>query len=242
MTNRQHPRGHVEELEAEVQWLNARVEELQLETSALQQELSKADSPRTSQSTHRTPLSDGSHSMMAPSADAKNDDTNNVNVNVIAQSVTSNDRFVSESSGLFFGNIVQSFLLEADYKGQQGPKPNPLRLPTGNVKDIFDGISTTCIDVGNPCVFVQASDIGVEGGILADAIESHLTLLARLDSTRRQASVAIGISKDEASAPGSIPKTSIVSSPHPHSLLSGEQVGEGFCDLVVRSISVGQLH
>jgi len=91
-------------------------------------------------------------------------------------------------------------------------------------------------------VFVQASDIGGEGGILADAIESHLTLLARLDSTRRQASMAMGISKDEASATGSISKTSIVSSPHAHSLLPGEQVGEGFCDLVVRSISVGQPH
>ncbi|KAF2656568.1 DUF453-domain-containing protein [Lophiostoma macrostomum CBS 122681] len=117
-------------------------------------------------------------------------------------------------------------------------------LPTSNVADVFDGIKATCIDVGNPCVFIQASDMGVEGGILADAIEAHPTLLQRLDSIRRQAAVAMGIASDERdnAIPGSIPKVAMVSAPHGHALASGEFLEARSCDLVVRAISVGQPH
>lgn len=114
-------------------------------------------------------------------------------------------------------------------------------FPTGNITDEFDGVSATCIDVGNPCVFVQASDLDVEGGILADAIDQHPTLLPRLDSIRREAAVAMGIGKDEQSVPGSIPKIAIVSAPHDHEIVGGK-VSQGDCDLVVRAISVGQPH
>lgn len=113
-------------------------------------------------------------------------------------------------------------------------------LPTGNIVDSFDGISATCIDVGNPCVFVQAADMGVEGGILPDAAEAHPNLLSRLDSIRRQAAVAMGISADTTSSPGSIPKIAMVSPPHSHRLLSGQMLTE--MDLVARALSVGQPH
>lgn len=106
----------------------------------------------------------------------------------------------------------------------------------------FDGITATCIDVGNPCVFVQASDLGVPGGILSHDIEAHLTLLGRRDSVCRKAAVVMGISATEDAAPGSIPKIAMVSAPHSHKILSGQSLDEGQCDLVVRAISVGQSH
>jgi 2-methylaconitate cis-trans-isomerase PrpF len=115
-------------------------------------------------------------------------------------------------------------------------------LPTGNVTDRFDGITATCIDVGNPCVFVPASQLAVRGSILADEIEAHPTLLKRLDCIRRQAAVAMGISKNTSDVPGSIPKIAVVSAPHEHVLLSGEKMDESSCDLLVRAISVGQPH
>jgi 2-methylaconitate cis-trans-isomerase PrpF len=110
------------------------------------------------------------------------------------------------------------------------------------VANEFDGVAATCIDVGNPCVFVKASDLGVEGGILADAIDAHPTLLKQLDSIRRQAAVAMGISKDVNSVPGSIPKVAMVSTPYSHKLISGQEVSEVDCDVLVRAISVGQPH
>jgi 2-methylaconitate cis-trans-isomerase PrpF len=115
-------------------------------------------------------------------------------------------------------------------------------LPTGNVTDTFDGITATCIDVGNPAVFVPASELNISGFILADEIEAHPTLLKQLDSIRRQAAVAMGMAKTTSEASGVIPRISIVSPPQAHVLLSGEQMDEKSCDLVVRSISVGQPH
>lgn len=115
-------------------------------------------------------------------------------------------------------------------------------LPTGNVVDIFDGVRSTCIDVGNPCVFVPASELNVDGCMLADDITAHPTLLTRLDSIRRQAAVAMGLAQDTEKVPGSIPKIAIVSAPREHRLLSGGTLDEKSCDIVVRAISVGQPH
>ncbi|CZT47779.1 related to DUF453 domain protein [Rhynchosporium secalis] len=123
----------------------------------------------------------------------------------------------------------------------RGSKTGKL-LPTGNVVDNFDGIAATCIDAGNPCVFVQAKDLNVAGIILPDDIDVHPRLLARLDSIRRQASVTMGISKDLASTPGSIPKIAMVSPRTSHKLLSGEVLDGEAVDLVVRALSVGQPH
>jgi 2-methylaconitate cis-trans-isomerase PrpF len=114
-------------------------------------------------------------------------------------------------------------------------------LPTGNVTDVFEGVSATCIDVGNPCVFVQASDLDVEGGILADAIDAHPTLSSKLETIRLQAAVAMGLAKDARSVPGSIPKIAMISAPYDHAITGGT-VKQKDCDLIVRAMSVGQPH
>jgi len=108
-------------------------------------------------------------------------------------------------------------------------------LPTGNVKDEFDGVLATCIDVANPCVFVQASNFDVRGDITPDEITAHPTLLQRLDSIRRHAAVKMGIAQKTDDVPGSIPKICLVSSPKSDS-------GNELVDLLVRAISVGQPH
>lgn len=103
-------------------------------------------------------------------------------------------------------------------------------------------MKATCIDAGNPCVFIDAADVEVDGTILPDHVDAHPTLLSKLDSIRRKASVAMGLSKDEESTPGSIPKIAMVSRPKSHKLLSGEMIEGNTVDLVVRALSVGQPH
>lgn len=115
-------------------------------------------------------------------------------------------------------------------------------LPTGNIIDIFDGIETTCIDCGNPAVFLEAASLGVDGTILPDEIDTHATLLPQLESIRRKASVAMGLSIDEESAPASIPKIAMISRATKHKLLSGKTNDEHSVDLLVRALSVGQPH
>ncbi|EAW08992.1 DUF453 domain protein [Aspergillus clavatus NRRL 1] len=114
-------------------------------------------------------------------------------------------------------------------------------LPTGNVVDIVDETPTTCIDVGNPCVFVHSSDLGVAGNLTPSEIDSHPTLLTRLDSIRRQAGVRMGLAASPEEVPGSVPKICLVSTPS-RSSLSDLKQSIYDVDLVVRALSVGQPH
>ncbi|OCT54955.1 3-methylitaconate isomerase [Cladophialophora carrionii] len=122
--------------------------------------------------------------------------------------------------------------IQLDFVNPAGSKTGKL-LPTGSVVDTFDGVNATCIDVGNPCCFVQAASLDVDGAISPAEIEAHPTLLARLDSIRRQAGVKMGLAPTRADVPGSVPKICLVSRP-------GEDNAE--MDLRVRAISVGQPH
>ena len=107
---------------------------------------------------------------------------------------------------------------------------------------MLDGVEATCIDAGNPCVFIQAKDIDVDGTILPDFMGSNPGLMSKLESLRQKASVAMGLSKDEASAPQSVPKIAVVSPSTSHKLLSGDTIDKNTVDLVVRALSVGQPH
>ena len=115
-------------------------------------------------------------------------------------------------------------------------------LPTGRIVNEVDGASAACIDVKNPCNFVKASGLDVKGDVLADAIGAHPTLLKQPNLIRRQAAVAMSISKAVNLVPGSILKVAIVSNPYPHKLISGQEVNEDVCDVLMHTISVGQLH
>lgn len=105
-------------------------------------------------------------------------------------------------------------------------------LPTGNTVDEFDGIPASCIDVGNPCVFVPATALAVPGDLTPIAMEDHPSLLQRLDSIRRQAGVKMGIADSMSAVPGSVPKIAMVST---------SQSGAAG-DFTARAVSVGQPH
>lgn len=125
--------------------------------------------------------------------------------------------------------------IQLDFVDPAGSKTGKL-LPTGILKDTFDGVEATCIDVANPCVFVKAEDLGVSGTLRPDEITNTPDLLKRLDSIRRQAGARMGLASTPESVPGSVPKIGIVSTPQKES-------EDGFkVDLVVRALSVGQPH
>lgn len=115
-------------------------------------------------------------------------------------------------------------------------------LPTGVPVDVVDGFSVTCIDVGNPAVFVRAVDFAVPGSITPDAVDAHPTLLRDLDRVRRKAAVKMGIGETEAAVPGSIPKICLVACPETHELPSGGRIERDEIDVMLRALSVGQPH
>ena len=57
-------------------------------------------------------------------------------------------------------------------------------LPTGNVKDIVNGIEVTCIDNGMPVVCVKASDFGITGHETPEEIEAREDVRARVEELR----------------------------------------------------------
>ncbi|CAI6099262.1 unnamed protein product [Clonostachys chloroleuca] len=105
-------------------------------------------------------------------------------------------------------------------------------LPTGNVIDEIEGISLTLIDAGNPCCFVPAQHLGVDGTLTPQEIDAHPTLKKQLEKIRGQAAVRMGLAETTDNVPGSVPKIAIVSAPTDGSTDS----------IIVRAMSVGQPH
>lgn len=110
-------------------------------------------------------------------------------------------------------------------------------LPTGRGVDVFDGVEATCIDASNPCVFVAAESMGVEGTISPAEMRGHPDLLGRLERIRGLAAVRMGMCSSVEGTPAGVPKISLVSPPAPTG--EGEDGGD---DIVVRAVSTGDPH
>jgi 4-oxalomesaconate tautomerase len=60
----------------------------------------------------------------------------------------------------------------------------PGLLPTGNVRDIIDGLEVTCIDNGMPLVIVRAADLARSGNESVAELNADTELKARLERLR----------------------------------------------------------
>jgi 4-oxalomesaconate tautomerase len=83
-------------------------------------------------------------------------------------------------------------------------------LPTGNVRDVIDGIEVTCVDNGMPVVVARAADFGISGHETVDELGSNASLIARVRSLRLAAGKLMGLG-DVSGLP--VPKTTLVSPP-----------------------------
>lgn len=122
-------------------------------------------------------------------------------------------------------------------------------LPTGHATDRLElrggeTIEVSLVDAANACVFVRAPDLGLTGRELPEELERDGALMERLQVIRRRASVAMGITKDEAEARGvaAVPIIGFVAPPMDAPTLSGEPIGADQVDLTVRFLSNGQPH
>lgn len=128
-----------------------------------------------------------------------------------------------------------------DFLSPGGSKTGKL-LPTGKAVDTINDINVSCVDAANPCVFVKASDLGIEPNILPTEFLAHPVQLQRLEDIRSQAAVLMGLCKVGNTPPRVIPKIGIVSPPVEQQILSKETNAADTLDLVVRFISDGQPH
>lgn len=122
-------------------------------------------------------------------------------------------------------------------------------FPTGNLVDRLDvpGVGTfdaTMISAGIPTVFVRAADVGYTGTELQSDINSDPEALARFEKIRAYGALAMGLIKDvsEAEARQHTPKVAFVAAPASYQASSGKKIDAQDIDLLVRALSMGQLH
>lgn len=135
-----------------------------------------------------------------------------------------------------------------DFINPQGSRTGKL-FPTGERQESLalpdaTTINATLMDCGNPCVFILASDLGVDPTILPPDLEGDKAMLRRLDDIRNAAAVKMGLvdSLDQAGKAKSVPKVCIMSAKADHKVLSGETLSADKIDLVTRCISSGDPH
>ena len=83
-------------------------------------------------------------------------------------------------------------------------------LPTGNARDIIDGVDVTLIDNGMPCVILRAADMGLNGDEDPADLEDDSALRTRLETIRRQAGPMMNLGDVSEK---SVPKMTLVSTP-----------------------------
>jgi len=83
-------------------------------------------------------------------------------------------------------------------------------LPTGNTRDVVDGVEITCIDNGMPEVLLRATDLGVTGYETPATLEANVVLKRHLEQIRLRAGTLM---KLEDVSKKTVPKMCLVSPP-----------------------------
>lgn len=122
-------------------------------------------------------------------------------------------------------------------------------LPTGNARDVLDveglgKVTVSMVDAANPCIFVNAEDLGRTGTELPDQLEADPQFLEKLQKIRRAGSVAMGMAPDLKAAAEIrvVPFIAMVVSPRDMPTLSGRQLKPDEMSIAIRLISNGQPH
>ena len=125
-------------------------------------------------------------------------------------------------------------------------------FPTGNLVDqlkvpFVGGISTldvTMINAGIPTIFLRAQDLGYIGTELQTDINTDQAALTKLETIRAYGGVRMGLFKhiDDAKTRQHTPKIAFVAPAKSYTSSSGSMVSDEKVDLLVRAMSMGQLH
>lgn len=90
-------------------------------------------------------------------------------------------------------------------------------LPTGNVRDCFDQVEVTCLDMAMPMVLIDAGALGKTGQESPAELDADAVFMQRLEHIRRQAGEAMGLGDVSGMV---IPKPVLLSSPRHDGSLS----------------------
>ncbi len=123
-------------------------------------------------------------------------------------------------------------------------------FPTGNPHDLLtiapgDTIEVTLVDAGNPTVFVLAEALGLTATETKEAIDNDAALLARMESIRAAAAVAMGIAQSPEEATTlhpQRPKLAFIAEPTEYTASNGRTITSDHVDVLARMVSLQTLH
>jgi 4-oxalomesaconate tautomerase len=83
-------------------------------------------------------------------------------------------------------------------------------LPTGNTRDLVDGVEITCIDNGMPAVLVRATDLRITGYETPASLEANVVLKQQVEQIRLRAGALMKLGDVSNKT---VPKICVVSAP-----------------------------
>ncbi|WP_333005077.1 2-methylaconitate cis-trans isomerase PrpF [Vibrio coralliilyticus] len=122
-------------------------------------------------------------------------------------------------------------------------------FPTGNLVDDLEvpevgTFNATLINAGIPTIFIDADALGYSGTELQQDINNDELALARFEKIRAYGALKMGLidKVEEAESRQHTPKVAFVSKAKSYQASSGKQIDDNDVDLLVRALSMGQLH
>ncbi|MDC9719764.1 MAG: 2-methylaconitate cis-trans isomerase PrpF [Gammaproteobacteria bacterium] len=122
-------------------------------------------------------------------------------------------------------------------------------FPTGHLVDTLEvpdvgTFDVTMINAGIPTIFIRAEDLGYTGDELQSDINSDQAALSRLETIRAYGGVRMGLFNkvEDAQTRQHTPKIAFVAPASTYLSSSGSTVNSNDIDLLVRAMSMGQLH
>lgn len=154
-----------------------------------------------------------------------------------------------EESGDFYLDGVAFPAPELNVEFMSPADEGESMFPTGNTVDSLEvpnvgTFNVTMINAGIPTVFLDAEALGYKGTELQEDINQDEEALTRFETIRAHAALCMGLidNIEQAKVRQHTPKIAFVAPSQSYQTSSGKTVSPQDCDLLVRALSMGQLH
>ena len=136
--------------------------------------------------------------------------------------------------------------IELNYLNPGGSSTGKL-LPTGNVIETLEipkigDFEVSIIDASAATVFINSNTLNLTCKESIEELERNKNLMTTLEKIRQAASVRMGLTSIQETAPLGVPKICIVSSSSKFKTLSGCSIYKEDSNLFARYVSIGQIH
>jgi 2-methylaconitate cis-trans-isomerase PrpF len=170
----------------------------------------------------------------------------NTNKQFTARFPVANGKSVEHGNFTIPGVSGSGACIKLDYSDPGGAATGSL-LPANEVLSELhtatgERFNVSLVDSSNPVAFVHASALGKTAAELPQDLDADNDFMQRMESIRRAASVAMGLSQTESTATRGAPKVAIVAEPTDFTALNGETFSANEFSLAVRIISMGNVH